>query len=211
MSRYISLIGLLWLVLNWIPSGIAQEDDSLVNPGIYLQVGAHDTIPHFLLKEVQVFGKSRHRRGKYYRQTRKYWRTVRNIRIVYPYAQLANERILDINSKLVSLEKRKERRRLIRDQYKDLMKEYRAPLMRLRISQGKLLMKLIDRETGNTSYQHLKELKGGVNALFWQSVALMFGSNLKSHYDPQGDDWMVEEILERMKKGELAPPRNFVY
>ena len=69
-------------------------------------------------------------------------------------------------------------------------------------------MKLIDRETGNSSYKHLKELKGSTTAFFWQAVASMFGTSLKSKYKPEGKDWMVEEILERMKKGELSPPKK---
>lgn len=81
-------------------------------------------------------------------------------------------------------------------------------MMKLKISQGKLLMRLIDRETGSSSYKHLKELKGSTTAIFWQAIASMFGTSLKSEYKPEGRDWMVEEILERMKNGELRPPRK---
>ena len=157
------------------------------------------------LDEVKIKRYKRKKR-KHYRNTRKYWRTVRNIRIVYPYAEKANETIAALNLQLVETKDKKDRRRLIRREYKGLMKEYKKPLMKLKISQGKLLMKLIDRETGNNSYHHLKELKGSVTAVFWQSVAVMFGSSLKAEYDPLGDDWMVEEILDRMKRKELRPP-----
>ncbi len=80
--------------------------------------------------------------------------------------------------------------------------------MRLKISQGKVLMKLIDRESGNSSYYHIKELRGSFTAVFWQSIARLFGSSLKSKYDPLGKDWMIEEILERMRKGEIPPPQK---
>lgn len=166
-----------------------------------------DTNLHVNLKEVRILRHKRKKR-KHYRNTRKYWRMVRNIRIVYPYAQAANVTINKLSDELELVESKKERRKLIRAEYKGLMKEYKAPLMKLKISQGKLLMKLIDRETGNTSYEHLKELKGSFTAVFWQSVARMFGSSLKAEYDPLGGDWMVEEILDRMKRNELRPPKK---
>jgi len=164
-----------------------------------------DSCLHVNLKEIKIKGRKRKRR-KHYRSTRRYWRTVRNIQIVYPYAEMANQTIRQLNEELKTVTSKRERRKLIRRDYKGLMKAYKKPLMKLRISQGKLLMKLIDRETGSTSYKHLKELKGSTTAIFWQTIASMFGSSLKSEYEPEGKDWMVEEILERMKKGELRPP-----
>ena len=164
-----------------------------------------DSNLHVTLDEVKIKPYKRRKR-KHYRSTRKYWRTVRNIRIVYPYAKAANKTIVKLTNELDSIESKKQRRKLIRKEYRGLMKEYKKPLMKLKISQGKLLMKLIDRETGGTSYDHLKELKGSFTAVFWQSVATMFGSSLKTEYDPLGDDWMVEEILDRMKKNEIRPP-----
>ncbi len=166
-----------------------------------------DSSLHVELKEVKIKGRKRKRR-KHYRSTRRYWRTIRNIRIVYPYAEMANKTIGDLNKELEFVSSKRERRKLIRREYKGLMKAYKKPMMKLKISQGKLLMKLIDRETGNSSYKHLKELKGSTTAIFWQAIASMFGTSLKSKYKPEGKDWMVEEILERMKKGELHPPRK---
>ncbi|MCZ4694392.1 DUF4294 domain-containing protein [Ancylomarina euxinus] len=166
-----------------------------------------DSNLHVDLKEVKIKARKRKKR-KHYRSTKKYWRTVRNIRIVYPYAEMANQTISALNKELVSVTSKKERRKLIRKEYKGLMKAYKEPMMKLKISQGKLLMRLIDRETGSSSYDHLKELKGSTTAFFWQAVASMFGTSLKSKYQPESRDWMVEEILERMKKGELPPPRK---
>lgn len=164
-----------------------------------------DTNLHVNLDEINV-KRYKKRKRKHYRSTRKYWRTVRNVRIVYPYAEEANNTIVRLNEQLKNVHSKKERRKLIRKEYKGLMKEYKKPLMKLKISQGKLLMKLIDRESGNSSYYHLKELKGSVTAVFWQSIAAMFGTSLKAEYDPLGKDWMVEEILDRIKKRELPPP-----
>ena len=166
-----------------------------------------DSNLHVNLKEIKIKARKRKRR-KHYRSTRKYWRTVRNLRIVYPYAEMANATISQLNTELESITSKRKRRKLIRREYKGLMKAYKKPMMKLKISQGKLLMKLIDRETGNSSYEHLKELKGSTTAFFWQAIASMFGTSLKSKYKPEGRDWMVEEILERMKKGEIRPPRK---
>lgn len=166
-----------------------------------------DSNLHVNLDEVKI-KRYKKRKRKHYRSTRKYWRTVRNIRVVYPYAEGATTTIKKLNKELQGIERKKQRRKLIRKEYNGLMKEYKKPLMKLKISQGKLLMKLIDRETGNTSYNHLKELKGSFTAVFWQSVARMFGSSLKAEYDPLGDDWMVEEILDRMKRNDLRPPEK---
>ncbi|MRT91757.1 DUF4294 domain-containing protein [Ancylomarina sp. 16SWW S1-10-2] len=166
-----------------------------------------NSILHIDLKEVKIKGRKRNKR-KYYRSTRRYRRTIRNIRIVYPYAQMANQTIRDLNKELELICSKSRRRKLIRKEYKGLMKVYKKPMMKLKISQGKLLMKLIDRETGSSSYKHLQELKGSTTAFFWQAVASMFGTSLKSKYQPEGKDWMVEEILDRMRKGELSPPRK---
>lgn len=166
-----------------------------------------DSNMHVNLKEVKIKARKKKRR-KHYRSTKRYWRTVRNIRIVYPYAEMANQTISDLNKELESITSKKKRRKLIRREYKGLMKAYKEPMMKLQISQGKLLMRLIDRETGSSSYNHLKELKGSTTAFFWQAVASMFGTSLKSEYKPESRDWMVEEILERMKNGELPPPQK---
>ncbi len=164
-----------------------------------------DSNLHVNLKEIKIKARKLKRR-KHYRSTRRYWRTVRNVRIVYPYAKMANTTIRSLSYELESVRSKKARRKLIRKKYKGLMKAYKKPMMKLKISQGKLLMRLIDRETGNSSYKHLKELKGSTTAFFWQAIASMFGTSLKSKYKPQTRDWMVEEILDRMKKGELTPP-----
>jgi hypothetical protein len=205
MNQIVLIVSIVFSFLfsHRICSQEKKDSIPLVLHGV--KVG-QDTLLFRTLDEVSVIASHR-RKGKYYRNTRKYLRTVRNIRVVYPYAQIVNQKIGEINAKLENVSSKKERRKLIRKEYKSMMKDYKAPLMKMKISQGKLLMKLIDRETGSTSYTHLKELKGSMNAFFWQTVALMFGSSLKSEYDPLDKDWMVEEILQRMEKGELSSPR----
>jgi hypothetical protein len=71
------------------------------------------------------------------------------------------------------------------------------------ITEGRILIKLVDRETGNTTYEVVKELKGNLSAFFWQSIAVVFGSNLKVHYDAKGEDKMIEDIIWKIENGQL--------
>ena len=86
---------------------------------------------------------------------------------------------------------------------KQLMDEFGKELKKLTITQGRILLKLIDRETGNTSYELLKELRGTVSAVFWQTIARLFGSDLKSQYDPQDDDFLVERVVRLIETGQI--------
>lgn len=83
------------------------------------------------------------------------------------------------------------------------MKSFKQPLMKLSITQGRILVRLIYRETNNSAFAHIKEYKGSVNAYFWQSLALLFGNNLKADYEPYGKDREIEDIVKRIERGEL--------
>ena len=108
---------------------------------------------------------------------------------------------------------RSERRKIIKEEYAQLMKTFKAPLMRLTITQGRILIRLIYRETNNTSFSHIREYRGAVNAYFWQSIALLFGHNLKADYDPNGEDAEIEAIVRKIqqenykKNSTFASPR----
>ncbi|MCB0784678.1 MAG: DUF4294 domain-containing protein, partial [Flavobacteriales bacterium] len=86
----------------------------------------------------------------------------------------------------------------------ELRAEFEAEVRELTISQGKVLIKLIDRETGQTSYDLVKQLRGGFQAFIWQGVARLFGNDLKDDYDPDVEDRMIEVIVQRIERGELA-------
>jgi hypothetical protein len=121
--------------------------------------------------------------------------------VTYPYARKAGYIINDINNKMTGLNSRSDRRKYIRTREKELKKEFADPLTNLSVYQGKVLMKLINRQTGNNCYDILKEYKGGFNARIFQTVAFVFGSNLKQAYNPSQDDRDIELIvrdLERM-------------
>ncbi|MDR0765560.1 MAG: DUF4294 domain-containing protein, partial [Odoribacteraceae bacterium] len=146
-------------------------------------VRQEDTLRHFTLPGVRVVGKVRGKR--YYERLRERdARTRRDVRKAYPYAREAARRIEQIEERLSRVAHGKERKEIIKTEYNNLMKAFKEPLMKLTITQGRILVRLIYRETRKSSFHHIKEYKGGVNAYFWQSLALLFGNNLKAGYDP---------------------------
>lgn len=156
-----------------------------------------DTIPHVWLDQVDVRGKT-HNNNWYRRYERRNARLEYNVRKVYPYARIAAEKVNEIERKLAATKKESERRRIVKDEYTELMKTFKAPLMKLSINQGKILIRLVYRETNHTSFAHIREYRGTVNAYFWQSIAVIFGNNLKAAYDPRGEDAEIEEIIQKI-------------
>jgi hypothetical protein len=115
------------------------------------------------------------------------WTRLRNaVYVTYPYAKIAGGIINDINANLVNVKNKKERKTYIKSREKELKKEFSDPLSNLSVYQGKILMKLINRQTGNNCYEIIKEYKGGMDARFYQTVAWFIGGNLKQ-------DWNITE------------------
>ena len=104
---------------------------------------------------------------------------------------------------MLTLNTERERRQYINQVEKEILDEYEGDLKKLTITQGRILLKLIDREIGETSYDLLKELKGTFSAFFWQTLARIFGHNLKSEFDPEGEDKLLNEIVILIENGQL--------
>ncbi len=136
-------------------------------------------------------------------QEYRYDRLVRNVRRVYPYAQLAGIMFREYSERLMELETERERREYISMVEEELRKQFEDELRRLTFSQGIILIKLIDRETQHTSYQILREFRGVFSAVFWQSLGRLFGYNLKTGYDPKGEDQQIEEVVQLIERGLL--------
>ena len=136
------------------------------------------------------------------RQWREYYKTVYNFKKTYPYALLAKEITREADSTLAhSNFTNKEREKYLRAYEKRLFKEFEKPLRGLTFSQGRLLLRLLDRELGQTSYYVIKNYRGGAAAGFWQGVAKLFGSDLKKPYDKFGEDKVVEELVQMYHNG----------
>jgi hypothetical protein len=124
--------------------------------------------------------------------------------VTYPYARKAGIILNEMNARLAKMNSASEKKDYIQGKEKELKKEFTDPMEKLSVYQGKVLMKLINRQTGNNCYDIIKEYRGGFSARLWQTVAFFFGSSLKQPYDAQGDDHEIEIIVqevERMYRG----------
>lgn len=208
MRRIITILWTVSCVLlapEMVAKGPARAD-SLMKTSKKIPIKAivvdGDTIPQMLLNEVTVMEPWRFKNK---REETQYSRLVRNIKITLPYARMAAAKLQVINDNLAKLPTDKKRREYLKKAEKELFDEFEAPLRKLTFSQGKLLIKLIDRETGDTSYNLIREYKGGVPALFWQGIARIFGANLKDQYIPSDrvEDRMIEHIIALIDIGVL--------
>lgn len=134
---------------------------------------------------------------------RRYSRLVRKIKKVYPFAISASREMEIYSKKFEGIDDPKAQKAYIKSIEKKLFEQYGETLRSFTISEGRYLMLLIDRETGETSYKLIKELKGGFSATMWQGVARIFRNNLKEEYDPDGAHYQLERIILLIEAGKL--------
>ena len=160
-----------------------------------------DTLPVYNLPVVSI---NEQRIFKTKKEEKKYWRMVRNVKKALPYAQIAKQKLDKYESQLDGKKKR-ERKVIMKQVEEELLAEYSEELKGLTITQGRILLKLIDRETGHTSYELVESLRGWLSANFWQGIAKLFDADLKSDFNPKesADDAMIDEIVVRINNGEL--------
>lgn len=192
-------IFLLLLVLCNI--GFSQVSDSANVIYVPAQVVDGDTIIVADLNPVVIGSPEPQFERKW--EEKKYWRLVYNLKKVYPYAKLARMKLDEMNAHFMTLKTEHEKKKYTKQVEEEIRAQFEEQLKSLTITQGKLLIKLIYRETGNTSYDLVKEFRGGLSAMFWQTLARLFGSNLKTKYDPYGEDQLMEDILLRIESGML--------
>jgi len=193
------VITLIILFMGLFPFVRGQENKS-VNKGTYVQstIVNGDTIPHIELKEVPILPP---KKFKSKAEERQYWRLVYNLKKVYPYSKVVAQTVREVDAKLADIRTDKERRKFIKSMEDALWKKYEGDMRQMTITQGKLLFKLIDRETSQSTYFWIDSYRGSVSAFFWQGMARLFGTNLKSEYDPKGDDKLIEQIVTYIEKG----------
>lgn len=168
-------------------------NDTIIVP---IFVVESDTLPSGWLQYVYVTAPMPPAMRKRYAK----WTRLRNaVYVTYPYARKAGVIINDINAKMANMSK-KERRRYLESREEELKKEFSGPLTKLSVYQGRVLMKLINRQSGNNCYELVKEYRGGVSARFWQTVAFFFGSSLKQPYDPSDEDKEIELIVQEVER-----------
>ncbi|MEN8225859.1 MAG: DUF4294 domain-containing protein [Bacteroidota bacterium] len=190
---------LISFMLFFVLAAGAQEQpkDRIV---VFAQMLEGDTIPVIQLKEVNIYS---FRPFKSKRQARRMSRLIKNVKAVYPYARLAGIKLHEYENILSAVEDEKERRQIMKQAEKELEEEFGNDLRQFTFSQGRILIKLVYRETGTSSYELVAELRGKFRAFFWQAFARLFGFNLKNEYDPEGEDADIEFIVKMIEAGQL--------
>lgn len=159
-----------------------------------------DTIPVVGLKEIEILSLAIPKTRK---KQRRLTRLVRNVKKVYPYAKLAGIQLRKYESQLTEAKNNRERRKIMKQAEAEINKKYGGELKKLNFSQGKILIKLIDRETGESSYDLVSDLRGNFTAFFYQAFARIWGYNLKIKYDPDGEDRQIEVIVKMIERGQI--------
>jgi hypothetical protein len=160
-----------------------------------------DTVPVYVLAPVEVEAVLT---GKARRNAERIDRLTRYVQKVYPYALITAKLLDEYDHDLADIKRESDRELYLKLAEAELRAEFGADVKDMTILQGRILVKLIDRETGHTSYDLVKQLRGSFQAWMWQGVAQLFGNDLKGEYDPQGDDRVIESIVRRIENGELA-------
>lgn len=159
-----------------------------------------ESLPEIEIKEVTIVGHAkRSARFQFWR----YERLVYNVKRVYPYSVIVRAKLSEVNEALENLATDRERRDYIKQVEKDVFRDYEDDMKHMSVTQGKLLIKLISRETRNTSFDLIRDYRGKISAAFWQGVARIFGTSLKEEYDPYGEDALVEKIILEIEAGRL--------
>jgi hypothetical protein len=159
-----------------------------------------DTVPLIHLAPAEIFAAISPEAAE---RMKAYNKLRRDVLRAYPFARLAADQLKFINDSVGKIPSEKERKKFLKRTESDLKAQFEKDLKKLTVTQGRILIKLIDRETGETSYALVKELRGSVQAFFWQSIARIFGSNLKSEYNAEQEDVLIEGIVRQIESGEL--------
>lgn len=175
------------LKINTVPEGVQRA---------YLD--GRDTVPLVRLPEVYVYPQIRFKNK---RQEAKYNKLVRDVKRTLPYAKMIYETLIETYEYMETLPDDKARQAHLKRMEKELFQQYKPELKKLSYSQGKLLIKLIDRECNQTSYHLLRAYLGSFRAGFWNFFAGMFGASLKSEYDPKGKDALTERVVVLVERG----------
>lgn len=164
-------------------------------------VDGKDTVFVDEIRASKVYSRVPRQKG---REWRKYYRLVHNFSKAYPYALVAKKLVVEADS-IIAADRLKgaKREKYISKVQTELFEVFEGQMRKLTVSQGALIMKLVDREVGKSSYSIIKGYKSGATATFWQGIAKIFGSDLKKPYDPEGEDKAVEELVQIWEDGDF--------
>lgn len=164
-------------------------------------IEGNDTIYYDNIIASKVYSRLPRQKGK---DWRKYYRLVHNFSKSYPYALVARKLVAAADSTIAADRlKGAKKEKYVSAVQKELFDVFEGQMRKLTVSQGALIMKLVDREVGKSSYDVIKGYKSGIAAGFWQGIAKIFGSDLKKPYDPEGEDRQVEELVKVWEAGDF--------
>lgn len=165
-------------------------------------VEGEDTVYYDTITASKVYSRLPRQKG---REWREYYRLVHNFSKAYPYALVAKKLVVEADSTIAADKlKGAKREKYIMEVQEELFEVFEGQMRKLTVSQGALIMKLVDREVGKSSYNIIKGYKNVVTAGFWQGIAKIFGSDLKKPYDPEEEDKVVEELVKIWEDGEFS-------
>lgn len=204
---------LILIMLSSIPANAQMEDNdhnSETSPELQIRVVFYkqlkkeiykgDSISVIIMPELPVYPPLKFKNK---RDIIRYNKLIRNVKRTLPLAKLVNQKILETYEHLETLPTKRERDAYMRKVEKDLKEEYTPVMKKLTYAQGKLLIKLIDRECNQSSFHIVQAFFGNFKAGFYQSFAWLFGASLKKKYDPEYDDRMVERVAKLVESGSL--------
>lgn len=192
------LIYILLLFTLCISLSKAQENKKIIHYTFTVEKG--DTILYGYLPESIIFTPLRFKNEK---EKLEYNRLVRDVKRTLPYAKLVAMNIIETYEFMETLQTKKEKQQHLKQTQKFIMDSYKPKMKKLSKNQGKILVKLIDRQTNTSAYDIVKSLTGGIKATVYNTFAGLFGNNLKTQYDPEGKDKMIERIVIEIEQGTL--------
>jgi hypothetical protein len=193
-----NFITLVFVLIPILGSAITLKNGALLK---YTISDSGDTIFSAQLPTCYIYPKMVFKNK---RQERFYWRTVRDVKKTLPYAKIAAKSLAELEDELTNYSSDVSRSKFMKEYQKKLFENYEADLRKMTVSQGIMLVKLIDRECEKSSYEIIKLYRGGISATFWQGIAKMFGNDLKMEFDvTRENDAIIERVINLVEAGQL--------
>lgn len=200
MKEKLNIVFVLFLILFPLEASSQFYSEALGGYMLNQVVYKGDTIPYVELKEVPVYPKLKNKKLEKF-----YWKTVRDVKLVYPYVKIVAKEYAMINAKFDTIVDKKQRMKYTKKYEKQLLKKYEPTMREFTLSQGKMMIKLIDREMDKTGYALIKEIRGGFVAWWWQLFAKMVGADLKEDFNTskREQDRIIERVITLYEAGVL--------
>jgi hypothetical protein len=189
------IVSIVVLSFGSLSKAQAQNREGII---MIAEVFHGDTFPVKYLPYLNIVGEKKFVSDY---ERRKWKRLQKNVKAVYPYAKMAGELLEKYSEEMANVESEREKKKFYKKIEKELKSEFEGTIKKMTTSQGRILVKLIDRETTQTGYEIVKEFRGGLTAFFWQGLGKMFGQDLKDSYDPAGEDAQIEQIVLLIEAG----------